>query len=180
MTLEFARRREGSLLPGRPEPFFLAEGEGEGAVLIDSLFTVLLSADETDGQFGVFTMDAPAGDLIPPHSHGTHHEIFYVVRGGVTVFLDEADGTRRTRELAPGEFGYVPAGITHAYRVDADDTRVLGVCSGGFERFFATLGEPTDERHYPAVAHPLPPGERFAAAGQLFDTRFLPPERPAP
>jgi quercetin 2,3-dioxygenase len=65
----------------------------------------------------------------------------------------------------PEPFGYVPAGIVHAYRVDTDDTRVLGVCTGGFERFFATLGEPTQERHYPAPPFSLPPGERFAAAG---------------
>lgn len=177
MTLEFTRR-DDSPLPGRPAPYFLSEGEGERAVLIDSLFTVLLSADETGGQFGVFTMDAPAGDVIPPHSHGTHHELFYVVRGGLTVFLDDEDGRRQVRELGPGDFGYVPAGIVHAYRVEHDDTRALGVSSAGFERFFATLGEPTDERSYPATPRPLPPGERFAAAGRLFDTTFLPPQQP--
>ena len=42
MTMEFARRQSGAL-PGSPRPFFLAHGEGEKAVLIDSLFTVLPS-----------------------------------------------------------------------------------------------------------------------------------------
>src|SRR5918993_872991 len=133
MTMEFTAPRSGSPLPGGPRPYFLSEGAGEKAIMIDSLFTVLLSADETDGQFGVFTMDGPKGDAIPPHSHGTHHEIFYVVRGGVTVFLNDEDGQRRVRELGPGDFGYVPAGIVHAYRVDEDHTRVLGVSTGGFE-----------------------------------------------
>lgn len=175
MTMEYTIRPYGSPLPGRPKPFFLAEGEGERSVLIDSLFTVLLSADETNGQFGVFTMHAPAGNVIPPHSHGTHHEIFYVVRGAITVFLDDEDGTSHARELGPDDFGYVPAGTVHAYRVDADDTRVLGVSTGGFERFFSVLGEPTEERRYPAVPLALPPMERFMAAGRRFDTRFLPP-----
>jgi quercetin 2,3-dioxygenase len=97
MTMEYGRRPEGSPLPGTPKPYFLADGEGEPAVLIDSLFTVLLSADETGGQFGVFTMDGPKGDAIPPHAHGSHHEIFYVVRGAVTVFLDDEDGHRGER-----------------------------------------------------------------------------------
>jgi quercetin 2,3-dioxygenase len=173
MTMEYATRGT-SPLPGVPQPYFLAEGEGEKAVLIDSLFTVLLSADETDGQFGVFTMDGPRGDAIPPHSHGSHHEIFYVVRGGVTVFLDVADGTRHVRELGPGDFGYVPAGVLHAYRVEVDGTRVLGVSTAGFERFFQTLGEPTAATTYPTSPLGLPPRERFAEAGQRFDTQFRP------
>jgi quercetin 2,3-dioxygenase len=173
MTIEYARRGAGPL-PGAPTPYFLARGEGEKAIVIDSLFTVLLSADETGGQFGVFTLDAPKGDAIPAHSHGSHHEIFYVVRGGVTVFLDDEAGERRVCELGVGDVGYVPAGIVHAYRVEEDDTRVLGVSTGGFERFFQTLGEPTDADRYPASPLGLPPPERFGMAAQRFDTRFLP------
>nr|WP_185949413.1 hypothetical protein [Microbispora sp. KK1-11] len=44
-------------LPGAPEAFFLRRGEGERAMLFTDLFTVLLGGDETDGQFGIFTMD---------------------------------------------------------------------------------------------------------------------------
>jgi quercetin 2,3-dioxygenase len=61
MTMEFTAGRGGGRLPGGPKPYFLSDGEGEKAIVIDSLFTVLLSADETDGQFGVFTMDGPRG-----------------------------------------------------------------------------------------------------------------------
>jgi quercetin 2,3-dioxygenase len=172
MTMEYAAR-SGSPLPGGPKPYFLSEGEGEKAILIDSLFTVLLSADATEGQFGVFTLDAPKGDAIPAHKHGTHHEIFYVVRGAVTVFLDDEEGKRQVRELGVGDFGYVPAGIVHAYKVNEDETRVLGVSTAGFERFFATLGEPTDADHYPASPLGLPPPERFGEAAQRFDTQFL-------
>jgi quercetin 2,3-dioxygenase len=175
MTMEFVNRPDGSPLPGGPTPYFLARGEGEKAIVIDSLFTVLLSADETDGQFGVFVNDCPQGDAIPPHKHGTHHEIFYVIRGGVTVFLDDEDGRRQVRELGPGDFGYVPAGIVHAYRAEEDHTRILGVSSGGFERFFQALGEPTDATTYPDIPLGLPPRERFAEVGRRFDTAFLPP-----
>ena len=45
--------------PGSPEAFFLKRGEGEHALLFTDLFTVLLSGDETQGQFGVFTSEAP-------------------------------------------------------------------------------------------------------------------------
>jgi quercetin dioxygenase-like cupin family protein len=126
-------------------PYFLSEGDGEHSVLIDSLFTVLLSADATGGQFGVFTLDAPKGRAIPPHSHGSHHEIFYVVRGGVTVFLDDQTASGRYASWF-GRLRYVPAGIVHAYRVETDQTRVLGVSTAGFERFFSVLGDPPMHR----------------------------------
>jgi quercetin 2,3-dioxygenase len=171
MTIEYAAP---GALPGRPSPYFLADGEGEKAILIDSMFTVLLSADETGGQFGAFTMDGPKGNAIPPHVHGTHHETFYVVRGAITVFLDDERGERQVRELGPGDFGYVPAGILHSYRIEADETRVFGVSTAGFERFFGFLGEPTTDDHYPATPLGLPPGPRFGEAGRRFDTQFRP------
>ena len=62
-----------------------------------------------------------------------------------------------------------------AYRVEEDHTRVLGVSTGGFERFFQTLGEPTDATTYPATPLGLPGRERFVEAGRRFDTTFLPP-----
>jgi quercetin 2,3-dioxygenase len=176
MTTQYATRG-ASPLPGSPKPYFLSQGEGEKAILIDSLFTVLLSAAETGGQFGVFTMDGPKGEAIPAHSHGSHHEIFYVVRGGVTVFLDDERGARQVRELGVGDFAYVPAGIVHSYRVEVDQTRVLGVSTAGFERFFQFVGEPTTADTYPSSPLGLPPPQRFAEAGQRFDTRFRPDYR---
>ena len=57
------------LLPGTPDAFFLSRGEGEHAKLFGDLFTVLLSGDETGGQFGIITSQSPAGDIIPTHAH---------------------------------------------------------------------------------------------------------------
>jgi quercetin 2,3-dioxygenase len=89
MTFEFASRPQGSPLPGAPVPYFLSDGDGEHGVVIDSLATVLLSADETQGQFGMFTMDAPKGGAIPAHSHGTHHEIFEAGQRFDTKFMPD-------------------------------------------------------------------------------------------
>jgi quercetin 2,3-dioxygenase len=174
MTIEFAKtRREGSPLPGEPAPYFLGRDEGEGAHLFDSLVTVKLSAEETQGQFGVFTLEAPRGDTIPVHSHDDVHEIFYLESGLIRVWIMAADGDVKERVLEPGEFGYVPAGLAHTFRVEADDTRIVGVCSGGFERFFAAAGKPTDSG---ALPHPpyVPPMEQLMAAGEAFHNRFMP------
>jgi quercetin 2,3-dioxygenase len=169
MTAEFAT--PGSLvLPGRPAPFFLAKGDGERAHLFDSLVTVLLSGDETDGQFGFFSFAAPKGEAIPTHNHGDVHETFYVVEGAVRVFIEDQDGQRLERLLEPGDFGYCPAGLNHSFRVEAD-ARMLGTCTGGFERFFAAAGTRTESTDLPMPPY-LPSAEQLGAAAAQYHNTF--------
>ncbi len=116
------------LLPGHPAPCFLQNGEGEHAKLFGDLFTVLVSGAETDGQFGIIHCDAPAAGIIPSHSHAATHETFYVLSGKVRVYVAHPEG-RKESLLEPGDFGFLPAGLAHAYRVE-EDARMLG-CSAG-------------------------------------------------
>jgi len=160
------------MLPGRPEAYFLGQGEGEHAMLFTDLFTVLLSGDETEGQFGVFTSQAPRGQLIPAHTHQGTHEVFYIIEGSVRVYLQDRDGTKRSRLLAAGDFGFVPAGLVHAYQVH-EPARILGVASGGFERFFQHMGQPTE--HATAEQPPfIPDFPRMQAAATAHAMEFLP------
>ncbi|MDD7939793.1 quercetin 2,3-dioxygenase [Actinomycetospora lutea] len=173
MTAEFVRADETprSTLPGRPAPFVLAAGEGERAHLFDQLFTVLLSGDETEGQFGVFTMEAPRGRAIPVHAHDDVHEIFYVLDGQVRVAVEDADGAVLDRVLTTGDFGYVPAGLKHSFRVESLRARTLGVSTGGFERFFAAAGERTEATAPPAVPV-IPSGGQLGEAARRFRNEF--------
>jgi len=160
------------LLPGTPEAFFLRRGDGEHAKLFGDLFTVLVSGDETDGQFGMIHCECPPGDIIPTHAHEHTHETFYIVDGKVRVFVEYPDGQKISRLLEPGDFGFVPAGLAHAYRVEAP-TRMLGVLSGGFERFFQRMGTPADSAA-PDQPPFIPDLDRIMAAGQAHGTRFFP------
>ena len=85
------------LLPGAPRPFFLSRTEGEHARLFADTFTVLLSGDETEGQFGVFTAHCPVGDPIPTHAHAGTHEVFFIVEGKVRVYVQASDGEKTSR-----------------------------------------------------------------------------------
>ncbi len=160
------------LLPGEPAPFFLRQGEGEHAKLFGDLFTVLVSGVETGGQFGMIHSDAPAGPIIPSHSHAATHETFYVISGQVRVYVAYPDGRKDSRLLSPGDFGFVPAGMTHAYRVERD-ARILGVLSGGFERFFQKMGTPADSAG-PGQPPFIPAVERIMEAGRAHGTTFFP------
>jgi hypothetical protein len=88
------------LLPGTADAFFLRRGDGEHAKLFGDLFTVLLSGDETEGQFGIITSQSPAGDIIPTHAHADTHETFYVLDGQVRVFVQDRAGQKASRLLA--------------------------------------------------------------------------------
>jgi quercetin 2,3-dioxygenase len=160
------------LLPGKPAPYVLRRGEGEHAKLFGDLFTVLLSGDETEGQFGIITADSPAGDIIPTHSHNRTHETFYVLEGKVRLYFEDAEGTQQTQLLEPGDFGYVPAGFAHAYKVE-EAARMMGTLSGGFERFFQHMGTPTD--HTGDQPPFIPDFPRMQAAAQQHNMQFFPP-----
>jgi quercetin 2,3-dioxygenase len=176
MTSEYLADPSGrpawaDVLPAKPQPFFLSDGEGEHAKLFGDHFSVLLSADETQGQFGMFTATCPAGDIIPAHRHHGTHETFYVLEGKVRVFVELESGEKTSRLLLPGDFGYVPAGFTHAYRVE-EAGRMLGATSAGFERFFQHMGTPTDQVD-PRTPAFVPPFERMAAAAEQHEMEFL-------
>ncbi|MDL5156689.1 quercetin 2,3-dioxygenase [Actinomycetospora termitidis] len=169
MTAEFVT--PSSALPGRPAPFVLEAGDGERAHLFDQLFTVLLSGDETQGQFGVFTMEAPRGPAVPTHSHPDVHEIFYILDGKVRVVVEDNQGGTVDQVLTTGDFGYVPAGHKHSFRVESHRARTLGVSTGGFERFFAAAGEPTESR-MPPERPVVPSPEQLGDAARRFRNDF--------
>ena len=160
------------VLPGKPQPYVLRRGEGEHSMLFGDLFTVLLSGDETEGQFGIIVSDCPAGDVIPTHSHNATHETFYVLDGKVRLLFEDAEGRQQSQLLTPGDFGYVPAGFAHAYQI-VEDARMMGTLSGGFERFFQHMGTPTDstELDQPPFVPDFP---RMQAAAQQHNMRFMP------
>jgi quercetin 2,3-dioxygenase len=161
------------LLPGKPVPYVLRRGEGEHAMLFTDLFTVLLSADETQGQFAMITSESPAGDIIPTHSHNETHEVFYVLEGKVRLFFEDAEGAKQSQLLNPGDFGYVPAGFAHSYQV-VEDARMLGTLSGGFERFFQHMGTPTDHAARDQQPPFIPDFPRMQAAAQQHNMQFMP------
>src|SRR3954462_11562514 len=159
------------VLPGKPQPYVLRKGEGEHAMLFTDLFTVLLSGGETENQFGIIVSESPAGDIIPTHSHNATHETFYVLEGKVRLFFEDADGAKVTKLLDAGDFGYVPAGFAHAYKIE-EAARMMGTLSGGFERFFQHMGTPADQGT--AQQPPfIPDFPRMQAAAQQHNMQFF-------
>lgn len=94
---------------------------GEGARLntIDSVATVKVAADDTDGEYELFEINAPIGSGIPPHRHAWP-EAYYVLSGALAVQV----GARQI-ELAPGGTVTVPPNAAHTFTVSAPGTSFL-------------------------------------------------------
>ncbi|MEV8274181.1 quercetin 2,3-dioxygenase [Microbacterium sp. NPDC077184] len=159
-------------LPGRPTPYVLRKGEGEKSLLFDNAFTMLLSADETEGQYSAAILQGGKGDRIPAHLHQRTHEFFYVIEGAITVWTDDQEEHHAKTLIEPGDFAFIPANIVHAYRVESA-TKVFGAGTGDFFRFFRAAGAPTGETGLPHEVY-VPPMEQLIGAGQQYDVHFMP------
>jgi len=159
------------VLPNAAKPYVLGNGEGERSLVFDQLFTILASGDETEDQYGAWTMKARAGDRIPAHQHTRTHEFFYVVDGEISVWMDDQADYHSKTTLVTGDFAFVPAGIVHAFKIE-NTTTVFGAGTAGFERFFHAIGQKTDSTEPEGLY--VPPFEVMRAAGEKYSTVFMP------
>ncbi|MGH4031580.1 quercetin 2,3-dioxygenase [Actinomycetota bacterium Odt1-20B] len=183
MTIEYAtRHRRASRIPPEPgKPYFVEKGEGDRAHLFGDLITIYAGGEQTENSFNFFTVEGPRGDLIPAHLHTDTHEVFYVTQGAVRLFVEDAGGEQQEKLLTPGDFGFVPKNCRHAYRMERHHTQIVGVAAGPggagpggtFERFFETLGAPTEQLGLPQRPV-VPEAQRFGDAARQFDVTFLP------
>ncbi|MEV5886585.1 quercetin 2,3-dioxygenase [Streptomyces sp. NPDC052020] len=176
MTIEFARRSH-SHIPAEPgKPYFIDKGLGDRAHLFTDLVTVYAGGPQTENTFNFFTVEGPKGDIIPAHSHPNTYEVFYVTQGAVRLFVEDLEGEQQEKLLTSGDFGFVPKNCPHAYRIERHHSQVVGVAAGPggtFERFFETLGTPTEELGLPQQPY-VPDPQKFATVPQRYDVTFLP------
>lgn len=161
-------------LPGAPKPYYLDAAGGDKLIVFDQLFTLLVEGAETEDQYDMFESIGHAGDPVPPHFHPHTHETFFVIEGAVRLWMDDRNGFLENRLLGPGEFGFVPAGVIHSYRLEAT-SRLVGTSSGGFTGFFREIGKLTSTPGIPTPENiHVPSFEQMAAAGATYGTTFLP------
>ncbi len=151
---------------------FLAAGSGRAFALMGSSLTLKDEPGENGDAFLAFEHRCPPGDGVPPHSE-QNHEAFYGLEGVLEVEAD--DGRYR---IEPGTFLSIQPGTVHSLRNPGPEwARVLTIVSPGsqHERFFSTLGEPTDDpTNPPQPSEPL----AFARVQQVAGScgiEFLPP-----
>jgi quercetin dioxygenase-like cupin family protein len=115
-----------------------------------TLLRILATADDTNGQLGVFEQHAPGGFSPPRHVHHREDTALYVIEGTITVVIGE---TRR--QVTTGGLAWLPRDIPHTFRVESDHARLLELITpGGFEMFHVDAGDPAESLCLPPSGEP--------------------------
>ncbi|MBI3089535.1 MAG: cupin domain-containing protein [Candidatus Tectomicrobia bacterium] len=96
-----------------------------------------------EGTFNVSVMYVPPGQGAPMHCH-PHEEIFFVLKGYVTVFWEE-NGETCQRELGPLDLIFNPPNAMHGYRNHGVEPLWLQILVGGGTNILPKYADPALE-----------------------------------
>lgn len=155
------------------KPVVRKRGEGDALWMLDSLYEVKATGDETDGSLTAMEMTIPPGMGPPPHTHPGGESV-YVLEGRVRYHIGG-----ETYEGGPGTFFHVAAGIEESFEPAGDESiRLLVLYTpGGIDKFFAEVGEPAERRELPPKSETPPDLDRIARVGEKYGMRIKTPAR---
>ncbi len=156
-------------------PYALTAGEGEAIWYVNNRATILASAAQTGGAFGLVHMQVAVGHGPPLHVHRAEDEAFWILEGQLTVRCGDEEFA-----AGPGSFVYTPRSVPHTFRLDGGTpARLLVLLTpGGGEGYFVEAGRPAAG---PGLPPPAPPDvAELAAIGAKYYQEFIgPPLEPA-
>lgn len=116
---------------------------------VGTLLRVVAAAADTGGQLAVMEQHARRGFSPPRHVHHREDTALLVLDGAITVEVGD-----ERRQVAAGEFVWLPRDVPHTFRVDSDTVRQLElVTPAGFEQYHLDTSDPAPSLELP------PPGE---------------------
>ena len=152
-------------------------GGGESRHVLGDLVHAKVAAEQTAGAFSMFEIVAPAGGGPPLHRHAPC-EAFHILDG--TLIVLGADGAETL--AGPGDTVFVAAHEPHSYRNPGPGNArfLVTLAPGGFERFFADLGEPALDATEPQPLTRPPDIEHVLAVTRRHGIEILEGPPPAP
>jgi len=133
--------------------------EGEILSIAGGKYRILISGEETGGNYAVIEMNVPPGGGPTPHAHPDMQEMFYVVEGEIE-FRTESGKTR----AGQGGFINIPlGGGVHAFKnlSDLPAKLLCTVVPSGLEQMFKEVGGKSPEevkeilKKYRQVVYPV-------------------------
>jgi mannose-6-phosphate isomerase-like protein (cupin superfamily) len=142
----------------------------EAIWFIDNLARVRVDGESSGGTLAVVELEGRCGDMPPLHVHRREDEAFYVLEGRLSLHLPDG-----SVELGPGQAAFAPRDVPHAYRVESETARWLGVATpAGFDEFVREAGEPAPGDVLPPEGRAHDP-ERLAAIAARHEIELLGP-----
>ena len=114
--------------------------------LLDVLWIVHVTGEQTEGRYSVIEQYMPEGSGPPPHVHPFEDEAFYVLAGEMTVNVGG-----QSLVLGAGSIGNVPRNTVHSFKVTSKEVcHVLNFYTpAGFEQAITGCSRPAESRTLP-------------------------------
>ncbi|CAM3315223.1 quercetin 2,3-dioxygenase [Paenibacillus lupini] len=107
-------------------------------LFLTDINSILVSGEDTNGEFCVVHCSVNENDGPPLHIHGNEDESFYVLDGELEMTLGND-----TFFVQSGEYVFAPRGIPHTFKVKSQKARFLVTAyPAGFDSFVKELGTP--------------------------------------
>lgn len=153
------------------QPFVITRDEAPKYWLVDSLWSVLATAETTGGELTVLDQVMPWRSGPPPHVHDRLHEYFYILDGEIRFQI----GTEVTTASA-GNLVFIPRNTVHGFAVATETARVLNLYTpAGFTEQITYMGTPATELRLPRDGEQVPAsaerGRAYAARSAELNTQ---------
>ncbi|WP_027087951.1 cupin domain-containing protein [Cohnella panacarvi] len=97
--------------------------------------SLLVSGDETDGQFAILQMVETKGCEPPPHVHHREDESFFILEGEIEYTIGD-----KVYHAKPGTYLFAPRGIVHSFRLETNEAKyIVTAYPAGFDKFVKEL-----------------------------------------
>jgi len=116
--------------------------DGDNLSVAGGIYRILVSGEQTNGEYAVIEMSVPAGGGPGPHAHANFQESFYVIEGEVEVKTEQQTFTAKR-----GAFVNIPlGGMVHCFKNKTGNLAKLlcTVVPAGLEEMFLEIGKPVN------------------------------------
>lgn len=121
-------------------------------LFLTDINSVLVSGEDTNGEFCVVHCAVKENDGPPLHLHENEDESFYVLEGELEMTLGD-----KTLSVQSGEYVFAPRGVPHTFKVRSPKARFLVTAyPAGFDSFVKELGVPYAEGMEAPTGPPAP------------------------
>jgi quercetin dioxygenase-like cupin family protein len=134
----------------KPQAFEVNNTAGRAYWGMGILWTMLATAEDTNGAYSCIEELIPRGPSAAPHIHEAADESFYIIEGEMTFFIED-----RPIKATAGSFVAVPRGTKHAFQIDSETLRLTTIVPAGFEHTIMATTVPAQARTLPPAAMPL-------------------------
>lgn len=129
----------------KPQAFEVNNTEAPAYWGLGILWTMLATAEDTNGAYSCIEQLIPQGPSAGPHIHEVAQETFYILEGEATFFVED-----QPIKGTAGSFVSIPPNTKHAFQVDSETVRLINTyVPAGFEYVIMATTVPAEARTLP-------------------------------